>query len=65
MALKVFDFECGTSGATVIVVREPLMVLCANDSEIDTNIKLLKDNLDAVAFEMKKAIRQQAKKPDF
>jgi hypothetical protein len=64
MALKVFDFECGTSGATVIVVREPLMVLCADDSAIDTNIKLLKDNLDTVAFKMKNAIRQQKKKPD-
>jgi hypothetical protein len=65
MALKVFDFECGTSGAAIVIAREPIMPLCANDTEIDTNIRLLKEDLDRVALEMKKAIRQQARKPDF
>ena len=65
MAIHVFGFECATSGATVIVERTPLTPRCVSDSEIDYNIQLLKDNLDVVATEMKRAIREQAKKSDF
>jgi hypothetical protein len=65
VTINVFGFECGTSGAAVILVREPITPLCMNDAEVDWNIKLLKENLDAVALKMKKAILEQAKKPDF
>ena len=66
MALyEVFDFECNISGAAVIVVRTPLMPRCLSDGEIDANIRSLKQELDAVALKMKKAVREQAKKPDF
>ncbi len=60
-----FDFECDIHGACVVVVREPLTQRCSSDGEIDHCIKALKDNLDAVAAKMKKAIREQRAKPVF
>jgi hypothetical protein len=41
------------------------MPRCLSEGEIDYHIKVLKDDLDAVAKEMKKAVSEQAKKPDF
>jgi hypothetical protein len=61
--VRVFDFEINISGARVVVRREPLCPGCTSDGEIDANIKLLKDDLDAVAKRMKTAIRKQAKEP--
>lgn len=65
MPLHVFGCECDRRGARAIVVREPIMSSCTSDAEIDVKIRLLKENLDAVALEMKKALRDRAKKPDF
>ncbi len=54
--VKVFDYEIDINGASIIVRREPLMGGCHSDGEVDANIQLLKDNLDAVAKRMKVAI---------
>jgi hypothetical protein len=63
--VKVFGSECDIHGARVFVTREPLTPSCLTDAEVDFHIQLLKDDLDAVAVKMKKAIRDQAKKADF
>jgi len=60
-----FDFVIDISGARVIGVRERLCPGCKSDDEVDGNIRLLKDDLDAVASQMKRAIREQAKPPIF
>jgi hypothetical protein len=62
MALHVFDCERDWRGARAIFVHTPIMSLCTTDAEIHVKIKLLKDNLDAVALKMKKAIRERADK---
>jgi hypothetical protein len=36
---------------------------CLTDGEVDANIKLLKEDLDAVATRMKAAIRKQRTEP--
>jgi hypothetical protein len=59
----VFDFGVGLEGAYVVVGRERLCAGCLSDAEIDGNIQLLKDNLDAVAARMKAALRKQGKPP--
>jgi hypothetical protein len=63
--VKAFDFECDMLGARVYVARTPIMIPCLSDGEIDCNIQLLKDNLDALVPEMKKAVREQRNKSDF
>ena len=60
-----FDFECDTSGARVVIVRQPLTQRCLFDEEVDYCVKSLKDNLDVVAAKMKYAIRSQRTKSDF
>lgn len=56
-----FDFEIDGNGARVVCARKPLHPQCLTDGEIDGNIELLKEALDAVAQQMKAAIRAQAK----
>jgi hypothetical protein len=63
--VKVFDFDSTSGGVAVVVVRTPLMGGCVTDGEIDTNIKLLKDDLDAVALRMKAALANHRDKPIF
>lgn len=63
--VRVFDYEIDIHGARVVAVRESLTAGCLSDGEIETNIKLLKDDLDAVAIRMKRAVRERAKKPAF
>ncbi|WP_332117705.1 hypothetical protein [Azorhizobium caulinodans] len=58
-----FDFECDITGAIVIAAKDPLCARCMSDAEVDTNIRLLKEDLDAVAELMKAAIRAERKKP--
>jgi hypothetical protein len=63
--IKVFDFEMdGLHGARIVIRQEPISSACLSDGEIDAQIVMLKDNLDAVAKRMKEAIRQP-KKPLF
>lgn len=59
----IFDFEIDIHGAVVIARQERLFAGCVTEGEIDTNIALLKQDLDAVATRMKAALREQAKKP--
>ena len=63
--VSVFDFAMDIHGARVVVRTEPLCAGCLSDGEIDTNIRLLKDDLDTVAKRMKAAVRKQAKAPLF
>jgi hypothetical protein len=62
-AVHAFDYGIDFQGAHVTVRRVPLCAGCLSDEEIDTNIRLLKEDLDAVAKRMKAAIHDQAKKP--
>ena len=60
--VEVFDFDIDTDGARVVVRFHPLGSSCHTDSEVDANIKLLKEDLDAVAERMKAALKVQASK---
>ena len=62
-SIKVFDCEISIHGAAVVVQREPLCPRCMSDGEVDAQIKLLKDDLDAVAVRMKAAIQKDAFQP--
>lgn len=57
----VFGYQIDFHGARVVVEREPLCAGCLSDGEVDTNIALLKEDLDAVGEQMKAAIRRQGK----
>jgi hypothetical protein len=61
--IKVFDFDIDIHGARVVVRQELLCAGCRSDGEVDANIRLLKDDLDAVAQRMKAAIRKQDAQP--
>ena len=63
--VQVFDYEIDVHGARVIVQREPLCPGCLSDGEVDAQVRLLKDDLDAVARRMKVAIVKQRKQPIF
>lgn len=58
-----FDFDISHIGAKVIdaETRSQLSNHCLTDGEVDHQIKLLKEDLDAVAKRMKKAILAQRK----
>jgi hypothetical protein len=61
--IKVFDFDIDIHSARVVVREGLLCAGCRSDGEIDANIRLLKDDLDAVAQRMKAAIRKQDAQP--
>jgi hypothetical protein len=61
--IHTFDFAIDIGGARVILLKEPLCSGCLSGGEVDAQIELLKENLDAVAIKMKKAIRDLAKQP--
>ena len=56
---ETFDVAIDISGATIIVVRDPLCSACLSDDEVDFEIQALKTNLDQVAKYMKRAIQKQ------
>jgi hypothetical protein len=60
--VEVFDFDIDTHGARVVVRLHPLCSGCHTDREVEANIKLLKEDLDAVAGRMKAALQEQASK---
>ncbi|MBN4046608.1 hypothetical protein JYU02_01260 [bacterium AH-315-P15] len=60
-----FDFEPSGFGAVVVPTKERLCPECVSDGEVDGQIMLLKQDLDAVAQKMKAAIRKQRSKPLF
>lgn len=57
--VEVFDFDIDTHGARVVVRLHPLCSGCLTDREVDANIKLLKEDLEAVAGRMKAALQMQ------
>lgn len=57
--VQVFDFGIGANGAAVIAKRIHLTAGCLTHAEIDRNIRLLKEDLDAVAARMKTALGQE------
>ncbi len=63
--VNAFNFDVNSNGGQFQVVRTPIGARCLSDREVDANVQFLKDNLDAVAVRMKRAIREQAKKPLF
>ncbi len=63
--VKVFDYDIDIHGAWFVVGREPLCPGCLSDEEIDAQVKLLKDDLDAVAKRMKSAVLKQRSAPLF
>jgi outer membrane murein-binding lipoprotein Lpp len=60
-----FDLASNPRGVRVIVAKEPLCSSCRSDGEIDAQIKLLKNDLDAVAKRMKAALQDSNSKSDF
>ena len=54
--LDKFYVEHGIHGARVMARSNQLTGGCISDDEIDANIQLLKDDLDACAKEMKRLI---------
>jgi hypothetical protein len=54
--LNKFRVEHGIYGARVMLRSDPLTPKCSSDDEIDTNIQMLKDDLDACAREMKRLL---------
>ena len=62
---KVFGFEIDLRGAWIVVQREPISSCALTDDEVDYQIEGLKNDLDAVAKQMKRAIREQRKQPMF
>ena len=51
-----FQVEHGVHGARVVSRAHQLTGHCSADSEIDTAIQMLKDDLDACASEMKRLV---------
>ena len=55
--LDKFYVEHDLHGARVMTVSLRLTAGCVSDGEIDTNIQMLKDDLDACAREMKRRVK--------
>ena len=55
--LDKFYVEHGVHGARVMARSHQLTPGCISDPEIDANIQMLKDDLDACAREMKRLIK--------
>ena len=55
--LDKFYAEYGTHGARVMARSRELTAGCVSDAEIDTNIQMLKDDLDACARDMKRLLQ--------
>ena len=54
-----FYFECDAQGGVIKANTLHLSARCLCDGEVDDYVKMLKDDLDAVAGKMKKAIRNR------
>lgn len=58
-----FGFQFDASGAHVTVNGLSLCPGCLSDEQVDEQIQWLKDDLDMIAMQMKKAIVNQRGKP--
>ena len=52
-----FQVEHNVHGAKVVARSAQLTIECTEDDEIDIAIRMLKDDLDACASEMKRLVR--------
>ncbi len=59
--LNKFHVEHGIHGARVMSRSYQLTSDCTEEAEIDTAIRMLKDDLDACAKEMKRLVRVNAR----
>ena len=55
--LNKFHVEHSIHGAKVLARSQDLTPGCISDAEIDNNIEMLKDDLDACGREMKRLVR--------
>jgi len=55
--LDKFHVEHGVNGARVMARAREMTPTCISDAEIDLNIQMLKDDLDACAREMKRLVK--------
>lgn len=55
--LDKFHVEHGIHGARLLTRSRELAACCASDAEIDTEIQMLKNDLDACAKEMKRLVK--------
>lgn len=55
--LDKFHVEHGVNGARVMARSHQLTAGCISDAEVDANIRMLKDDLDACAKEMKRRLK--------
>jgi hypothetical protein len=55
--LDKFHVEHGIHGAKVMARSQELTGNCTEDREIDDNIQMLKDDLDACSIEMKRLLK--------
>jgi len=58
-----FRIEYDVHGATLWLGEERLTTACMGDGEVNHEITMLKDDLDAMAKKMKAKIRAARKKP--
>jgi hypothetical protein len=54
--LDTFYVQHDARGARVMARSHQLIAPCSSDDEVDTNIQMLKDDLDACAKEMKRLL---------
>lgn len=58
--LGVFDFrESWPHGLQIFATSDPLMPAVVSEDEIETQVQAMKDDLDAVAARMKKALKKR------
>lgn len=55
--LDKFHVEYGVYGARVMARSHQLTAGCTSEAEIDANVQMLKDDLDACAREMKRLVK--------
>jgi hypothetical protein len=55
--LNTFGVEHGVRGAKVLARSRDLTADCISDAEIESNIEMLKDDVDACRREMKRLVR--------
>jgi len=55
--LNKFYVEHGVQGARVLARSHQLSAGCSSDEEVDANIQMLKDDLDACGKEMKRLLK--------
>ena len=55
-----FGFQDDLHGLYFVVAREPLTSGCLTEAEIDAARERLKDGIDAIALEMKRALKMRS-----